>query len=179
MLAPAGRPLRERLWLGALGGVVHYGIALRWLTDFTGAGYPAVVALETALLVLVATVSLGGPTRPGAVTRRHGWPGWWLATPAALVLLEAVQNRFPFGGFPLPALGFSRVDGPFPGAAPVGGSLPGDRSRGVDRGRGGCLPRRIEPDPRDGCGQWGAGGRGATGGAGRLRGPPHRARSMR
>lgn len=123
MLALAGRPLRERLWLGALGGVVHYGIALRWLTDFTGAGYLAVVALETALLVLVATVSLGGPTRPGAVTRRHGWPGWWLATPAALVLLEAVQNRFPFGGFPLPALGFSQVDGPFLGAAPVGGSL--------------------------------------------------------
>lgn len=123
MLALAGRPLRERLWLGALGGVVHYGIALRWLTDFTGAGYLAVVALETALLVLVATVSLGGPTWPGAVTRRPGWPGWWLTTPAALVLLEAVQNRFPFGGFPLPSLGFSQVDGPFLGAAPVGGSL--------------------------------------------------------
>lgn len=123
MLALAGRPLRERLWLGALAGVVHYGIALRWLTDFTGGGYLAVVVLETALLVLVAAVSFGGPTRAGTVTRRPGRRGWWLTTPAALVLLEAVQNRFPFGGFPLPSLGFSQVDGPFLGAAPVGGSL--------------------------------------------------------
>lgn len=123
MVALAGRPLRERLWLGALAGVIHYGIALRWLTDFTGVGYLVVVALETVLLVLVAAVSFGGPTRPGAVTRRHGWPGWWLTTPAALVLLEAVQNRFPFGGFPLPSLGFSQVEGPFLGAAPIGGSL--------------------------------------------------------
>ncbi|WEV78929.1 apolipoprotein N-acyltransferase [Janibacter cremeus] len=123
MLALAGRPLRERLWLGALGGVVHYGMALRWLTDFTGAGYLAVVALETALLVLVAAVSFAVPTRAGTITGQHVWPGWWLATPAALVLLEAVQNRFPFGGFPLPSLGFSQVDGPFMGAAPLGGSL--------------------------------------------------------
>lgn len=123
MLALAGRSLRERLWLAALGGLIHYGIALRWLTDFTAPGYLAVVALETALLVVVAAVALAGPTPPGAATRRNGWPGWWLITPAAFVLLEAVQNRFPFGGFPLPSLGFSQVDGPFLGAAPVGGSL--------------------------------------------------------
>lgn len=116
VLALTGRPLRERLWLGALGGVAHYGIALRWLTDFTIPGYLAAVVLEVALLVLVAAVS------PGAGRSRR-WPGWWLATPAALVLMEAVQHRFPFGGFPLPSLGFSQVDGPFLGAAPFGGSL--------------------------------------------------------
>ncbi|MDN5746470.1 MAG: hypothetical protein L0H31_15315, partial [Nocardioidaceae bacterium] len=44
MLALAARPLRERLWLGTLGGVIHYSIALRWLTDFTVPGYLAVVA---------------------------------------------------------------------------------------------------------------------------------------
>ena len=98
MLALAGRPLRERLWLGALAGVVHYGIALRWLTDFTGGGYLAVVVLETALLVLVAAVSFGGPTRAGAVTRRPGRRGWWLTTPAALfkegfdILKEATRE---------------------------------------------------------------------------------------
>src|SRR5699024_4494638 len=41
----------------------------------------------------------------------------------ALVLMQAVQARFPFGGFPLPAPVYSQVDGPFAGAAPLGGSL--------------------------------------------------------
>lgn len=39
------------------------------------------------------------------------------------MLLEAVQTRFPFDGFPLPALVHSQLDGPFAGAAPLGGSL--------------------------------------------------------
>src|SRR5699024_8301929 len=47
----------------------------------------------------------------------------WLLTPAALVLLEALQQRFPFGGFPLPSFAVTQVDGPLLSAAPVGGSL--------------------------------------------------------
>ncbi|MCS5480585.1 apolipoprotein N-acyltransferase [Corynebacterium sp. YIM 101645] len=117
ILALAGQPLRNRLWLGVLGGVVHYALALRWLTDFNTAGYVAVVAIQTLLLMLVAAVSSSEP----AFRRR--WPVWWLLTPAALVMLEAVQHRFPFGGFPLPAFGYSQADGPFMAAAPLGGTL--------------------------------------------------------
>lgn len=117
MLALADQPLRHRLWLGGLGGVVHYAIALSWLSDFNVAGYAAVVVFQTLLLVLVAAAS---PSNPAF---RRSWSGWWLLTPAALVLLEAVQHRFPFGGFPLPAFGLSQPDGPFMAAAPVGGHL--------------------------------------------------------
>jgi apolipoprotein N-acyltransferase len=48
--------------------------------------------------------------------------GWW-GLPAALVLLEAVRMRFPFGGFPIPGLALSQLDGPFILAAPWGGGL--------------------------------------------------------
>ena len=106
MLALAGQPLRNRLWLGGLGGVAHYALALRWLTDFNTAGYAAVVAVQALLLMLVAAVS------PNEAAFRSRWSGWWLLTPAALVLLEAVQHRFPFGGFPLSAFGYSQTRTP-------------------------------------------------------------------
>lgn len=115
VLALAGHGWRDRLWLGAVCGVVHYVVALRWLTDFSPPGYVAVAVLETLLLTLVALVT------PGRSAGR--WTGWWLVPPAALVLLEAVQYRFPFGGFPLPALGLSQADGPFLAVAPLGGAL--------------------------------------------------------
>ncbi len=106
MLALVGQPLRHRFWLGGLGGVVHYAIALDWLADFNVAGYIAVVALQALLLTLVAAVSRSD------ITFRQNWSGWWLLTPAALVVLEAVQHRFPFGDFPLPAFWLSQPDGP-------------------------------------------------------------------
>lgn len=65
-----------------------------------------VVVLETGLLALARAVV----------------PRWW-ALPAALVLLEAVQSRFPLGGFPLPSLVHSQAGGPLVLAAPVGGAL--------------------------------------------------------
>ncbi|TDD69937.1 apolipoprotein N-acyltransferase [Jiangella aurantiaca] len=115
VLALAGHRLRDRVWLAALCGAVHYVVALRWMTDFSPPGYAAVAVLETLLLTLVAVVS------PGRSAGR--WAGWWLVAPAALVLLEAVQYRFPFGGFPLPALGLSLVGSPFLALAPLGGAL--------------------------------------------------------
>ncbi|WP_218612383.1 apolipoprotein N-acyltransferase [Pseudonocardia sp. KRD291] len=110
-----GRPLRARLGLGALTGSVFYGISLLWLSDFAAAGYIAVVVLETGMLALAAAVV------PAAVVGR--WSGGWWTVPAALVLLDAAQTAFPFGGFPLPALVLSQPDGPAAGAASLGGSL--------------------------------------------------------
>ncbi|PZF80317.1 apolipoprotein N-acyltransferase [Jiangella anatolica] len=115
VLALAGHRLRDRLWLGALGGAVHYVVALRWLIDFNSAGYVAVAVLETVLLTLVAAAS------PGLSAGKRA--GWWLVAPMLLVLLEAVQYRFPFGGFPLPAFGLGLTDSPFLAAAPLGGAL--------------------------------------------------------
>lgn len=108
--------LRDRIWLGGLCGLAHYALALQWVTAFSMVGYLGVVALEATLLAGVAAVSVGSDLR-------HRRIYWWLVTPGALVLLEAFQHRFPFGGFPLPSFGFSQVDGPFLAAAPIGGAL--------------------------------------------------------
>jgi apolipoprotein N-acyltransferase len=105
-IALAGRGVRRRLALGAVAGVVLYGTTLPWLTDFSLPGYVVMVALQTTLLAGAA----------GLAVR------WW-SLPAALVLLEAAQSRFPLGGFPLPGLAHSQPDGPFVLAAPLGGSL--------------------------------------------------------
>ncbi len=105
-VALARRRARQRLLLGALCGAVLYGSTLPWLVDFSPPGYVAMTLLETGLLALAAVVTFR----------------WW-ALPAALVLLEAVQARVPFGGFPLPGLVYSQPDGPLALAAPLGGGL--------------------------------------------------------
>lgn len=105
-VALAGRGTRQRLLLGAVAGAVLYGSTLRWLTDFSLPGYLLMAVLETGLLAAAAAVAAR----------------WW-TLPAALVLLEALQARFPLGGFPLPGLVYSQPDGPFVLAAPLGGAL--------------------------------------------------------
>lgn len=114
-LAVHGHGWRERLRLGALAGLAYYGPSLFWLTDFSAPGYVVVALLESALLA--AAVGVVPAARSG------GWAGGWWALPAALVLLEAVQTRFPLGGFPLAGLSLSQLDGPFAAASPLGGSL--------------------------------------------------------
>jgi apolipoprotein N-acyltransferase len=106
-----GRAVRGRLLVGAVAGAVLYGTTLGWIGGFTVAGYLAIALVET--LMLAVAVALVPATRPGGT----------VVLPAALVLLEAAQTRFPFDGFPLPALVHSQLDGPFAVAAPLGGSL--------------------------------------------------------
>jgi apolipoprotein N-acyltransferase len=108
-IALHGREMRARLLLGALTGVVLYSSTLVWLAGIAVPGYVAVLLLEAALLAVAV----------GLVPTARMW--WGL--PAALVLLDGVQARFPFDGFPLPALVLSQLDGPFVLAAPLGGSL--------------------------------------------------------
>lgn len=134
--------------------VAHYALALRWLTDFNTAGYAAVVAVQALLLMLVAAVS------SNEAAFRSRWSGWWLLTPAALVLLEAVQHRFPFGGFPLSAFGYSQTDGPFMAAAPLGGALLVTALAAVAGGRCYRCHLRAETSP---CSIRGRSGRGTRG----------------
>lgn len=119
-LAPAGAavltwavlylPWRQRLSLGAAAGLAFFGPTLSWLTGFHPAGFGALLVVEVVLFS--AAILLVDPRRAR----------WW-TLPAALVVLEAVRARFPFGGFPIPGMALGQLDGPFAAAAPLGGSL--------------------------------------------------------
>ena len=101
---------RQRLVLGAVAGLGFFAPTLSWLTGFHPAGFAAILVLEVALFA-------------AAMLLVHPRAGRWWTVPAALVALEAVRGRFPFGGFPLPGLALGQLDGPFAAAAPLGGSL--------------------------------------------------------
>ena len=105
-----GMGWRQRLVLGVVAGLRFLAPTLSWLTGFHPAGFAAVLVLEVTLFA--AAMLLADPGRER----------WW-TVPAALVALEAVRARFPFGGFPLPGIALGQLDGPFAAAAPLGGSL--------------------------------------------------------
>jgi len=114
-IALYGRGLRARVLLGTASGVACFGPGLWWLNGFAVPGYVGIALLETGMLAAAAALV------PAARTGR--WAGGWWAAPLVLALLDAAQTRFPFGGFPLPALVLSQAGGPFALAAPLGGSL--------------------------------------------------------
>ena len=105
-----GLAWRQRLVLGVMTGLAFFLPTLSWLTGFHPAGFAALLVLEVALFAVAMLVVDSRPAR------------WW-TVPAALVALEAVRARFPFGGFPIPGLALGQLDGPFAAAAPLGGSL--------------------------------------------------------
>lgn len=105
-----GLAWRQRLTLGGVTGLAFFAPTLSWLTGFHPAGFAAVLVLEVVLFAVAMLLVAPGPAR------------WW-TVPAALVALEAVRARFPFGGFPIPGLALGQLDGPFAAAAPLGGSL--------------------------------------------------------
>ncbi len=119
-LAPAGAavltwavlslPWRQRLALGAAAGLAFFLPTLSWLTGFHPAGFGALLVVEVVLFS--AAMLLVDPRRAR----------WW-TVPMALIALEAVRARFPFGGFPIPGMALGQLDGPFAAAAPLGGSL--------------------------------------------------------
>ncbi|WP_246080745.1 apolipoprotein N-acyltransferase [Modestobacter altitudinis] len=103
-------PWRERAVQGAVAGLAFFALTLSWLTGFHPAGFAAVLVIE---VVLFAAAMLLVDPRPAR---------WW-TVPAALVVLEALRARFPFGGFPIPGMALGQLDGPFTAAAPLGGAL--------------------------------------------------------
>jgi apolipoprotein N-acyltransferase len=107
----ADQPARSRFVRGALAEAAVLIPTIIWMSDFTVPGY------IVAVVVMSAMFGLGAVLVPPASPMR------WLALPAAIVVVEAVRSRWPFGGVPLSTLAYAEVAGPLAPAARVGGAL--------------------------------------------------------
>jgi apolipoprotein N-acyltransferase len=107
-LFTAGTYLAGTYWL--YHSIYEIGHAPLWLTLFAMLGLVAIMAGYMALVgyALARWVRVGGVLR------------WLLVLPAAIVLLEWFRGWF-LSGFPWLALGYTGIDTPLAGYAPVGG----------------------------------------------------------
>jgi apolipoprotein N-acyltransferase len=83
---------------------------LFWATSFNWYGGIIIMALEALFLAAACIV-----TPPGR--------GRMLALCGAMVLMEALRDRWPFGGVPLGGIALGQVAGPLGGSARLGGPL--------------------------------------------------------
>lgn len=107
--AADGAGLRRRFALGALFGLVLYGISLWWMTSFSLPGGLFVAGLE-------ATFTGAGLALAG---RRNSFVG----VPIGLVAADSLRSLWPFGGLPLGGIDLGQADGPLARSVAFGGRL--------------------------------------------------------
>src|SRR6201996_5572208 len=111
-VALAGRGLRASFLAGLVFGVAFFFPLLSWVLNVWWFAYIA-LALGSAVILAVLAVA------QRLLLRLPGWPvavaGWWVA-------LEALRDRFPFGGFPWGRLAMGQAAAPDAGWAAVGGA---------------------------------------------------------
>lgn len=101
--------MRQRALAGAAFGLGQFVVGLWWMIEFQAIGGFLVMLLETAFII-VAVMAV--PSRFALV-----------ATPAALVVGEALRDRIPFGGLPMAGVALGQVEGPLAHNARLGGAL--------------------------------------------------------
>jgi apolipoprotein N-acyltransferase len=112
--ALVGHGWRRRLLIGEMAGTGFFGIGLLYTWGHVPIEVLAVEAVAAAVLAgFVALATVLAPSGPAMVA----------GLPAALVVMAAVQSRWPVGG--LPGIGFAigQVEGPLLAAARIGGEL--------------------------------------------------------
>jgi apolipoprotein N-acyltransferase len=120
VLAPGGaavlfwrlRGLRvpARLLGGWAAGLGCFGIGLWWAGSFNWYGAVVLIALQAATMAVAAALV---PAHRGRLPAFIG----------AFTLLEALRDRWPFGGLPLGGIALGQAAGPFLAAARLGGPL--------------------------------------------------------
>jgi apolipoprotein N-acyltransferase len=115
---------RRALWRGWLFGLGVNGVGVSWvyvaIHDFGYASVPLALFLTT---LFVAFLALYPALTGWLVARFLPGPAWWrlgLAFPAAWTLMEWWRGWF-LTGFPWLNLGYSQIDAPLAGLAPLAG----------------------------------------------------------
>jgi apolipoprotein N-acyltransferase len=97
-----GASARAGALLGLVTGAVFFGIFIYWISYFGYAAWGALVALETAFVVVFGI--LGARASRTLAGRLLGVPLLWTG-------LEIARARYPFGGFAWGSLGYSQHSG--------------------------------------------------------------------
>lgn len=117
-----GVPAPRALWRGWLFGIGQFGVGVSWVfvsIDRYGSTGPLVATAVTVVFVAYlalypALLGFGA----GRLTAAKGAARWLLVIPAGWVLLEWLRGWL-LTGFPWLDLGYSQIDGPLAGLAPV------------------------------------------------------------
>lgn len=115
-LALAGQPGRRRFVVGVATGASLYATPFLLIAVSGGAPVLVVVAEMFAALVLSLFVGITATLVPAGRPLLLGFP-------AALVLIEALQARWPWGGLPAVGIALGQVDGPLAPVASLAGQL--------------------------------------------------------
>jgi len=111
-IALSGRSLRASFVVGLVFGVAFFFPLLAWVLNVA---WYAWLGLAGASAVILAAAAVG----QRLLLTLPGWPvavaGWWVA-------LEALRDRWPWGGFPWGRLAMSQASAPTRGWAAIGGT---------------------------------------------------------
>ena len=111
-IALSGRSLRASFAVGLVFGIAFFFPLLAWVLNVA---WYAWVALAAASAVILAVLAIA----QRVLLNLPGWPvavaGWWVA-------LEALRDRWPWGGFPWGRIAMSQATAPTRGWAAIGGT---------------------------------------------------------
>jgi len=111
-IALSGRSLRASFLVGLVFGVAFLFPLLAWVLNVAWFAWVALAAASAVILAVLAVAQR-------VLLRLPGWPvavaGWWVA-------LEALRDRWPWGGFPWGRLAMSQAAAPTRGWAAIGGT---------------------------------------------------------
>ncbi|MFY9778556.1 MAG: apolipoprotein N-acyltransferase, partial [Trebonia sp.] len=111
-IALSGRSLRASFAVGLVFGIAFFFPLLAWVLNVAWFAWVALAAASAVILAVLAIAQR-------VLLNLPGWPvavaGWWVA-------LEALRDRWPWGGFPWGRLAMSQATAPTRGWAAIGGT---------------------------------------------------------
>jgi apolipoprotein N-acyltransferase len=111
-IALSGRSLRASFIVGLVFGIAFFFPLLAWVLNVAWYAWAALAGASAVILAVLAIAQR-------VLLNLPGWPvavaGWWVA-------LEALRDRWPWGGFPWGRLAMSQAAAPTRGWAAIGGA---------------------------------------------------------
>jgi apolipoprotein N-acyltransferase len=118
----AGLGWRRAAWRGFLFGAAEFGLGTYWIYisvhEVGGAPAPVAMLMLAALTAIMASYSAAVCALLAKLAPQSGWRRMVWLFPALWTLLEWLRSWF-LSGFPWLSLGYSQIDGPLRGYAPL------------------------------------------------------------